>query len=64
MTHQAQVRPAVEADAEQRCGIYNHYVMNSSITFEERPITLRWRIASAIFQSASLPCLYQQLMTT
>lgn len=58
MTYQAQVRPAAEADAEQICGIYNHYVLNSTITFEELPVTpaeMSTRIRTT--QSASLPWL-------
>lgn len=58
MTHQAQIRPIVEADAEQICGIYNHFVLNSTITFEELPVTsaeMANRIRNT--QSASLPWL-------
>lgn len=58
MTHQAQVRAAVAADAERICGIYNHYVLNSTITFEEFPVTptqMANRIRNT--QSASLPWL-------
>jgi|SRR5215831_3425041 len=29
------VRPAIVADAEQICEIYNHYILTSTITFEE-----------------------------
>jgi len=34
------VRPAVEADLPAVREIYNHYVMNSTVTFDETPMTL------------------------
>lgn len=33
------IRPAREADAAVICGIYNHYVSHTTITFEEGPVT-------------------------
>ena len=35
------VRPASPADAAEICGIYNHYVLNTTITFEEEAVTER-----------------------
>jgi len=32
------IRPATMADAAAICGIYNHYVLNTVITFEEQPV--------------------------
>ena len=34
------VRPATEADLPSIREIYNHYVLNSSITFDEKPLSL------------------------
>lgn len=34
------IRPAVMEDAEAICNIYNYYVTNTSITFEEEPVTV------------------------
>jgi L-amino acid N-acyltransferase YncA len=34
------IRPATEADLPSVREIYNHYVLNSSVTFDERPQTL------------------------
>ncbi len=33
------MRNAVAADAESICGIYNHYIQNTIITFEEAPVS-------------------------
>ena len=33
------IRTATTADAEQICSIYNHYVLNTTITFEEERVT-------------------------
>jgi L-amino acid N-acyltransferase YncA len=54
----ADIRPVTLDDAEQICGLYNHYVMTSTITFEEEsvaPAEMANRIREA--QSASLPWL-------
>ena len=54
----ADIRPAILDDAEQICEVYNHYVMTSTITFEEEPVTpadMANRIRDV--QSASLPWL-------
>jgi phosphinothricin acetyltransferase len=32
------IRPAISADVEQIAEIYNHYVLTSTITFEEEPV--------------------------
>lgn len=52
----ATIRPAVETDAEQLSALYNHYVLNSTITFEEQPVPPA-EMASRIrnIQSAALP---------
>ena len=34
------IRPAVAADLPNIREIYNHYVLNSSVTFDEKPLTL------------------------
>lgn len=33
------IRPAATADAAAICAIYNHYVLETTITFEELPVT-------------------------
>lgn len=33
------IRPAGIGDARRICGIYNHYVLNTVITFEETPVS-------------------------
>ncbi|TAN02757.1 MAG: N-acetyltransferase family protein [Rhodanobacteraceae bacterium] len=33
------IRAATSADAPAICAIYNHYVTNTIVTFEERPVT-------------------------
>ena len=33
------IRPATTEDARQLCEIYNHYVLETSITFEEQPVS-------------------------
>lgn len=45
------IRAATSADAPAICGIYNHYVNHTIVTFEEQPVTLaemRSRIASVL----------------
>jgi len=39
-TFQYAIRPAVAADLPHVREIYNHYVKNSTVTFDEKPITL------------------------
>ena len=42
------IRPARSEDIPDIREIYNHYVMNSMVTFDEKPMTLRaWRIKFA-----------------
>ena len=33
------IRPATILDATQICGIYNHHVTHTTVTFEEEPVT-------------------------
>lgn len=50
------IRPATLDDAEQIAEIYNHYVLTSTITFEEEPVSaaeMARRISEV--QAASLP---------
>jgi phosphinothricin acetyltransferase len=52
------VRPAVTTDAEAIARIYNHYILNTVITFEEEPVTAQVMAARvAEVQGASLPWL-------
>jgi len=46
------IRTATEADAESIVGIYNHYVLNTTITFEEEPVSAR-EMASRIGEVTS-----------
>jgi L-amino acid N-acyltransferase YncA len=51
------IRPAGVEDAAQLCDIYNHYVLNTPITFEEQAMTvedMRGRVSET---TASLPWL-------
>ncbi len=59
------VRSALPADAEAIARIYNYYVHNTVITFEEEPVsaqTMATRIAE--IQNASLPWLVAELEGT
>jgi L-amino acid N-acyltransferase YncA len=52
------IRPAVESDADAIARIYNHYVLNTTVTFEEDPVSpagMAARIAEV--EGASLPWL-------
>ncbi len=45
------IRPALAADADRICEIYNHYVTNTIVTFEEELVTaseMRERIAAVV----------------
>jgi L-amino acid N-acyltransferase YncA len=56
------VRPATAFDAEALARIYNYYVLNTVITFEEEPVsaaTMATRVADV--QSASLPWLVAEV---
>ena len=33
------IRPATPADAAALCALYNPYILNSTISFEELPVT-------------------------
>jgi len=52
------VRPARAADLPDVRGIYNHYVFNSVVTFDEKPSTHRyWREKFALLTKLKLPFL-------
>ena len=56
------VRSAIASDAEALARIYNYYVRNTVITFEEEPVSaaiMTTRVAEV--QSASLPWLIAEL---
>ena len=56
------VRPALPADGEAIARIYNHYIQNTVITFEEEPVSARTMVARvAEVQGASLPWLVADL---
>ena len=56
-THlQAEIRSATPDDAERICGIYNHYIATSTITFEEQPVAAA-EMANRIREAQSLPWL-------
>ena len=55
------IRPAAASDAQAIAGIYNHYIVNSSITFEEQQVSAQQmseRIGEV--QAASLPWLVKE----
>lgn len=52
------IRPATERDADAIAGIYNHYILNTVVTFEEEPVSpedVSERIGAV--RAASLPWL-------
>jgi L-amino acid N-acyltransferase YncA len=51
------IRPATTADAAAIAGIYNHYVLNTVITFEEEPISVSEMTERIKEVTAALPCL-------
>ncbi len=56
------VRPAIASDAEALARIYNYYVLNTVITFEEEPVSAAIMAARvADVQNASLPWLVADL---
>src|ERR1700712_4866788 len=58
---QYSIRPAVESDLPDVREIYNHYVLNSSVTFDERPQTLAaLRKKFATSQKLGMPYLVAQ----
>lgn len=50
------VRPARAVDAEAIVAIYNHYIANTVVTFEEQPVTAP-RMAQRLDEAAPLPWL-------
>jgi phosphinothricin acetyltransferase len=51
------IRPASEADARAVCSIYNHYVLNTCVTFEEAAVSETEMSARIRDTTASLPWL-------
>jgi phosphinothricin acetyltransferase len=52
------IRPAVEADLPDIREIYNHYVMNTVITFDEKRMTIKqWKEKFAYVQKLHFPFL-------
>lgn len=51
---QPTIRPVVTADADRICRIYNHYVLESTITFEEQPVSTQ-EMTRRIEEIAALP---------
>ena len=44
MSKEVYIRNATEADIESLTGIYNHYVVNSHITFDLKPVSIENRL--------------------
>lgn len=52
------IRSALPADAEAIVGIYNHYVANTTVSFEEQPVSVEeMRRRIDVIQAAGLPWL-------
>ncbi|MCU1412710.1 MAG: N-acetyltransferase family protein [Microbacteriaceae bacterium] len=52
------IRAAVSEDLPDIREIYNHYVKNSTVTFDEKPMTLKaWRTKFAQVEKAKMPML-------
>ena len=51
------IRPALPADAERISAIYNHYVTETIVTFEERPVTADEMRARIVAVTGTLPWL-------
>ncbi|MFO6419759.1 arsinothricin resistance N-acetyltransferase ArsN1 family B [Hylemonella sp. W303a] len=52
------IRSAQPADAEAIVGIYNHYVANTTISFEEQPVSVEEMLRRIdVIQAAGLPWL-------
>ena len=57
------IRPAAASDAEAIARIYNHYVLNTVITFEEEEVSATQMAARiADVQAASFPWLVAEAM--
>ena len=53
-----EIRPARDEDLPEVRAIYNYYVTNSTVTFDEKPMTLRsWRARFARLAKSNLPFL-------
>ncbi|NII50380.1 GNAT family N-acetyltransferase [Frigoribacterium endophyticum] len=53
-----EIRPAVAADLPYVREIYNHYVQNSTVTFDEEPMTLAdWRRKAGVAAKLGMPFL-------
>ena len=56
------IRPALASDADAIAHIYNHYIRNTTVTFEEMPVSAQEMAARiAKFDAASLPWLVLEL---
>lgn len=56
------IRPALAADADAIAHIYNHYIRNTTVTFEETPVSAQeMTIRIEEFDAASLPWLVLEL---
>jgi L-amino acid N-acyltransferase YncA len=58
-TAQSTIRSTSPDDAAQICEIYNHYILHSTVTFEERPITeveMCTRISDGLTEMPWLVC--------
>ncbi len=52
------IRPAIVEDLPDIREIYNHYVMNSTVTFDEKPMSLKaWRTKFSQVEKAKMPIL-------
>lgn len=55
------IRPALVSDADAIARIYNHYIRNTAITFEEMPVSAQEMVARiAELDAASLPWLVME----
>ena len=56
------LRPALAADSDALARIYNYYILNTVITFEEEPVSARtMAIRVAEIQESSLPWLVAEI---
>lgn len=54
MTQDVQIRPASSDDVEQIAEIYNHYVLTSTITFEDQPVSVS-EMAHRVLEIRTIP---------